>query len=205
MIEIKEIPKEYHFKDGEVVEVKGDLKSGIGRIIDSFYPTEQPKGELSYTYKYGEPFPQLGVEFEDGTKIHYNADDLLAGKIKSTDEIFNTPRKLIDFLKEKKVDMSDAYYSLGDPPQTEEELPLLKHLSNNNKIMKFVEPLFQEEVFNDSPETIFLGEFDSYVYIFRSVREGFMMRNSGVPAFVLSICVDGYAPVTIDLSTSEVY
>lgn len=65
----------------------------------------------------------------------------------------------------------------------------------------------EEEVdpVKDDERDICLDEFDSHTFVFKSTLKGEAMRNFGVPAFRLSITVDGYAPTTIKLVTSEVY
>ena len=90
-LEWKEVP--FKFEDGDLVVVQGALKSGSGVVIDTaFFDYEQVEaraqrfaegkgGELSYHLKAFEPFPQMGVRFEDGVKVHYNADDMIEGKI----------------------------------------------------------------------------------------------------------------------------
>lgn len=193
-ITIKDVPKDCIFTKGQIVEVNGELKSGIGKVILAYYPTKQPESELSYSLKYNEPFPQIGLLFEDGEKLHYNANDLLAGKIKSTITKFREAKTLKDYLN--CLIVSNSYIK--------EEKSLLKIIIEN-KIDKFIELLMNKKVYCNTQEKIFLGEFDRYEYIFKSVKIGEAIRNSGEHAFTLKIAVDGYAPSEIELKISEVY
>ena len=204
MIEILEVPKEFVFNNGDIVEVTGILKSGVGKIFNSYYPTKQPKGELLYCFTYSESFPQLDVNFEDGKRIHYNGNDLLQGKIKKTDKTFNEAKKLRDWMNELIIDTTQACKDLSYLDEGTEEVK--ETLFEESKdIIKFISPLLDEDVFVDTHEEIFLGEFDSHTYVFKSANIGSALRNSGIPAFELFIYVDGYAPVTFELKVSEVY
>ena len=196
-IEIKNVPKEYYFSIGDIVEVTGNLKSGIGKVEFAYYPISQPDGELAYHFKYGEPFPQIGVRFEDGQGVHYNADDLIAGKIIKTNKVFVTPRKLIEFLKELKV--------IFETDGGGEEVSV--YYCCQDRILKFIEPLFEKLCYlpPDTKDVEFIGEFDSHLYCFESIVKGEEFRNSGIPAFRLQIKIDGYSLPTFGLEITEVY
>ena len=194
MIKIKEIPKKFIFKDGDVVNVRGVLKSGIGVIIDAFYPTKQPTGELSYTYHMSEPFPQLGVKFENGEKIHYNADDLIAGKVAKSKGKINQPRKLKDFLDNLTIDME--FENRGIVTLSE---------CCNERIKEILAPLYDMEFYSNKYEEISLDEFDSFEYEFKSVGVGIMMRDSGQHAVTIRINVQGYDPTTLAIETGECF
>jgi len=194
MITIKKVPQELIFKNGEIVEVNGDFKSGIGKVFATFYPNTQPTGEMAYGTVGNEPFPQIGIKFGNGLEMHYNADDLLSGKIKRTNKNFEEPKKLEEFLNEIIIDASQAAQDLG---YYGESLFTLKEACD--KIMKFIKPLLKYKVRLCSDKECFLGEFDSYEFIFKAEKEGTMMCDSGIPAFELYINVDGYIPTTMKL------
>ena len=197
MITIKTVPKEFYFKVGDTVEVKGTMKSGIGKVFKTCYITEQPKGELSYGLDYEQSFPQIAIIFEDGQRILYNAEDLIEGKIKSTTKIFSEGKTLEQHLKEIIVDNSLAGEELGfDGGQNS----LLEQCEN---ILPFIKPLLYIKTRLCSDNECCLGEFDSYTFKFKSEVEGVMLRNAGIPAFSLHIHVDGYAPTTMYLEINE--
>ena len=205
MIEIKEIPQKYVFTKDMVVKVNSKLKSGIGKVVLAYYPTEQPKSELSYSLSYDEPFPQIYILFEDGEKIRYNADDLLAGKIIKTDEVFHIARKLRTFLSKLMVDTSQAAYDLGEFSNYVDSNKSMLDIIYSSPLYLFIKPLFEKEVYSNTHKGIELGEFDNHTYIFSSVKVGQAMRNSGIPAFTLHITIDGYAPPTMKLETTEIF
>jgi hypothetical protein len=192
MIEIKTVP--YKFKKDDIVDVKGVLKTGKGTIIMAYYPTCQPKRELSYNCKYGEPFPQVGVLFEDGEKIHYNADDLIAGKIKISTDGLNPPLTLGEFLDKLTIDME--FEGIG--------VVTLSSLCNK-RIQKLLSSLLTTKFYSNEFEGIVLGEFDSFEYEFKSVSVGSMMRNSGEHSVIVYIKVDGYNPTTVRIITGEIF
>lgn len=183
-IEIKKVPQEFIFKKGDIVEIKGKLKSVLGKIDFAYYPTTQPDGELAYCFKYNEPFPQIGVRFEDGKGIHYNADDLIAGIVQKSDKQLRVPNKLIDLLKELKVDFSEAYSDLNINCEKEEEVVSLYDCCQE-RLLKFIDPILEKLCYypSDTEDIEPIGEFDSHTYTFKSSIEGKAMRNAGVPAF----------------------
>lgn len=80
--------KERDFKIGDVLEINGRLRQG--RAIVKMYLSKEErksiKGEISYSWKCSEPFPQMVCEFENGGMIHYNANDIYdTEKIKYSD------------------------------------------------------------------------------------------------------------------------
>lgn len=80
-IQIKAVSEEYKFTNDQPVWVRTKRWGIVKGYIDfSYYPTEQPQGELMYHYKYNEPFPQIGIMTPEGG-VHMNADDLLEGKV----------------------------------------------------------------------------------------------------------------------------
>ncbi len=202
MIKILEVPPEMYFKQGDIVQVGGEMKSGLGKVFMAYYPTEQPKGELSYGMQYDQPFPQLGIVFEDGTRIHYNAGDLLAGKITHPIQVSLSSSPLLDILKAISVDYSQAASDLGD----EDNPTMINTLWDTlgPTLQEVVRPLLTHLCFWPDERSFDLGELDRETVIIKSENRGSMMRNDGVHAFILEITVDGYAPTTINLLTSEV-
>jgi len=180
------------FNVGDVVVVSGTMRSGIGEIFQVCY---YKKGELPYGFDIRSPKPQVGVKFEDGQKIVYNAFDILDGKLKKTDLSLHLPKTLEEVLKNTiiKRDFDFAPDSITLWEDTED-------------LHDFFKPLLNKEVYlKEYKKEVDLCEFDRFTYRFSSILEGVLMRNSGVPAFVLKLMVDGYAPTTFDLSISEVY
>ena len=80
------VTENQRFRVGDTVRVDGRYK-GIGEVFCTHYEEHEAGrqanggGEISYLFKVGESFPQIGVRIEDGNDIHYNGDDLAMGKI----------------------------------------------------------------------------------------------------------------------------
>lgn len=71
------------FEVGDRVMVNGNVAKGEGTVFCSHYPEQEAnrKGEIIYLFHVYEPFPQIGVRLDNGQDWHFNANDLLEGKI----------------------------------------------------------------------------------------------------------------------------
>lgn len=111
---------------GEFVVVEmPDGRTGICRVLGSaWYTSEEdwskkPKGELSYSYNYNKPFPQVSVRDACARMINVNGDDILKGELREVSPNEMIYQKFYDLSSLSEIlhtIVIDSYEAINDPP-----------------------------------------------------------------------------------------
>jgi len=79
MYDIRILPKTFHYKIGTIIYFDGTnrMDAGFAIVINSYYPTEYPKSEVSYSVIATRPFPQIVIVFMSSDIKHtLDANDI---------------------------------------------------------------------------------------------------------------------------------
>lgn len=213
------VPEELRLYKGDICDAHGQLIQGVVRIEIAFDYDNRPKGEVAYGFDTSAPFPQVMVKGIDannaGHKVVFDAQDILDGKLAKHDGEFEeviTKRLLSEWLGMIWVDTTQAAHDMGFIPKG--PFTLLEEVKSAHPIMwQLVEHFLEYEVtaqrsHADAPlssmESIQLGEFDAASLRFVSTVSGTAFRCGGLPAFELTVRLDGYAPLVVMITTTEV-
>ena len=197
-----------NFKEGDILQINGKLKKGKAKVCEylSLEEKKKMKGEMSYDFHCSEPFPQMICEFEDGSKVHYNAKDIYnESKIKlSEDKTWGIilVKSIKEWIELIMIDYTQANYDLGN-----ESDECIISLSKDNVFLNLTDILLEinctcqigtkliSDISTDKDYIIELGEFDSETIIFKSAS-----KELGDDEIILKVIVHGYDSTRINLT-----